>query len=395
MNKITDFVIDSSNLKAATSKRQLSIFGDPGSKFILYISNEDSHYYNFTTDTFSATNAKIISEIPNTGKYTKDITFPTITDDDQYDFQLVANPFYGVELDEDFSPKNSILYTTSIKQKANTNLVFACATTTSGDFQTMPTSVTLTSVPESIVEQESSISWTIKAVDAVAGGALMIVRQPLETDFKISITPESIGTGSSDTIIYLNSIEGLTPGMRLTTIESGSVSGSPTISSINKTAKSVTVSVAQSWATDKDITFRGEGRADFVTSGIEVDISSLSVELTPFTAKINQPTWDGTQVATNDIVLDSAYGIRAGTTVTVSGVGVNKEAGEQYITGITYGSHTITITNNQQLKDNTILTIGNSAKEAIIKAKVKVTKHPKTTTTLTFDLDSILTSATS
>ena len=61
MNKITDFVIDSSNLKAATSKRQLSIFGDPGSKFILYISNEDSHYYNFTTDTFSATNAKIIS----------------------------------------------------------------------------------------------------------------------------------------------------------------------------------------------------------------------------------------------------------------------------------------------------------------------------------------------
>ena len=183
--------------------------------------------------------------------------------------------------------------------------------------------------------------------------------------------------------------------MALTSIESGSVSGSPTISDINKTSKSVTVSVAQNWANGKDITFKGGGKADIAASGIYVDFSSLSVKLTPFTVKINQSTWDGTQAATNDIILDSAFGIRAGASVTVSGVGINKEAGEQYVTGVAYGSSSITITNNQQLKDNTVLTIGNSAKEAVIKAKVKVTKHPKTNTTLTLELDNILTSATS
>jgi len=395
MNKIIDFIIDSSNLNATTSKRALSVLGSPGSKFILYISNEDYHYYNFTTNTFSATEARFTGEIPTTGEYKTEITFPTVTDDDQYDFQLIANPFHGVEISEELSPNNSIFYRTSIKQKANTDLVIACGTSTTGDFQTIPSGITFTNQPEYTTMQRSSVSWIIKAVDAVAGGALMVVRQPKESDFKISIVHDSIGTGSSDTTIYLDSIDGLTPGMALTSIESGSVSGSPTISDINKTSKSVTVSVAQNWANGKDITFKGGGKADIAASGIYVDFSSLSVKLTPFTVKINQSTWDGTQAATNDIILDSAFGIRAGASVTVSGVGINKEAGEQYVTGVAYGSSSITITNNQQLKDNTVLTIGNSAKEAVIKAKVKVTKHPKTNTTLTLELDNILTSATS
>tara|TARA_R100001594_G_scaffold55687_1_gene89310 strand:+ start:6046 stop:7236 length:1191 start_codon:yes stop_codon:yes gene_type:complete len=395
MKKITDFIIDSSNLKAATSKRKLTIIGSPGSKFVLYLSNEDTHFYNFNTDTFAATELKLTGEIPNTGQYIKEITFPTVTDDDKYDFQLIANPFYNVELGEELSPKSRIVYKTSIEQKANCNLVFAVATTTSSKFQTMPTSVTLTNKPEFDEEQTTSISWLIRAVDAATGGGLMTTRQPLETDFEISITPESIGDGSDpSTTLYLNSVEGLVSGMSLTSIESGSVSGSPVISSINKTAKSVTLSVAQSWATAKDITFKGGGQSVFAASGINVDFTSLSISLKPTTVKINQPTWDGTQGAADDIILDSAIGIRAGANVTVSGVGINKEAGEQYVTAIDYATSSITITTGQVLKDNTILTIGNSASEALIKAKVKVKKHPKTTTTLTLNLDNILTSAT-
>ena len=97
MRQITDFIIDSSDLIAASSSRDVVILGDAGSKFTLYISNENPLYYNFVTDTFAATETKIVDEIPSNGKYIKKITFPTVTDDDKYDFQLIANPHHGVE----------------------------------------------------------------------------------------------------------------------------------------------------------------------------------------------------------------------------------------------------------------------------------------------------------
>ena len=75
MKQITNFIIDFSDLEATTSNRNLTILGDAGSKFILYLSNEDTHYYNFTTNTFSPVEAKIIDEIPSNGKYTKKIRF--------------------------------------------------------------------------------------------------------------------------------------------------------------------------------------------------------------------------------------------------------------------------------------------------------------------------------
>jgi hypothetical protein len=385
MKQITNFIIDSSDLLAATSSRDLTISGDPGSKFVLYISNENPQYYNFTTDTFGSEESKFVGEIPSGGRYIKKITFPTVTDDDKYDFQLIANPHNNVELSEGLST-NSIYYRTSIEQKTDSILTLAVATTTSGDFQTMPTSVTLTKPPLNTDENLFTVSWTIKAVDAITGGALEITRQPLDTDFKFTTIHESIGSGSSDTVIYLDSVENLTIGMSLTTIESGSVLSSPTISSINKTLKSVTVTAAQSWATAKDITFKGGGIANISKAlNTTISFSDLSVALTPFTATVTPAI-----SSTTDVVCSTVLGIRAGSTYT--GIGVNNET-TQYVTGITYGSNSFSTTSAQTLKNNTILTFEGCAQEAVIKAKVKVTKMPKDDVVLTLDLDSILTSA--
>jgi len=88
---IKNFTIDLSNLPAATSKRRFSIIGDNGGEFILEIKNEDSHYYNFTTNTFSATKSRLEQVISN-NIYQGVITFPTVTDDDHYDIYLYAKP---------------------------------------------------------------------------------------------------------------------------------------------------------------------------------------------------------------------------------------------------------------------------------------------------------------
>ena len=394
MRQITSFSIDSSDLTAASSTRDLTILGDAGSRFVLYLSNENPHYYDFSTDTFSATETKLHGEIPSGGKYVKKITFPTITDGDQYDFQLVANPSHGVELAEGLSLGNSVYYRTKILQKADIVLTFAVATTTSGDFQTMPTSVTLTKPPLSTGKNIVEISWTIKATDAASGGSLELVRQPVDTDFKFTITHDSTGAGSSGTTIYLDSVDNLTIGMSLTAIESGSVSGSPIISSIDKTGKSVVVSVKQSWATAKDISFKSGGTAK-ISSALnstisfidEKGVSALKAGLTELTATVN-----GAVSGANAITLDDAHGIRADGTAKLKGIGFDNRV-IQYVTGINYAGKVIEVTGNQTLEDNTILTFSNCAIEAVITAKIIVSKMPNASAVLTLDLDSILTSS--
>jgi len=388
MKQITSFDIDFSDLLAASSTRELRITGDPGSKFILYISNENPHYYNFETDTFAAVETRLIEEIPDKGVFIKKIKFPTITDDDQYDFQLIANPYYNVKLSESLSPSNSIYYRTKILQKANTVLTFAVATTTSGDFQTMPTSVTLTKPPLSTDEHIVNINWTITSVAAATGSGLKITRQPVDTDFKFSVAHDSIGSGSSSTTINLDSVENLVTGMALTTIESGSVSGSPTISSISEESKSVTVSVAQSWSSGKDITFQGAGIID-LSNALDTIISiiddAFKLSLVTHTATV-----DGTVDSATEIILDEIHGIRAGASYT--GVGINN-ASENVVTNVDYAGKTITTTTSQGVTDGTILTFDGCSPRATITTKIKVNKIPKDNIALTLDLDSILTSS--
>ena len=58
---------------------------------ILEIKNEDDHYYNFITRAFQATKSSLEKTITN-GSYVGYITFPTVTDDDNYDIYLYAKP---------------------------------------------------------------------------------------------------------------------------------------------------------------------------------------------------------------------------------------------------------------------------------------------------------------
>jgi len=91
MKVIKDFKLNLSDLKADSEVRAFQLIGDAGSEFTLEIKNEDNHYYNFVTNSFSATKAKLEETITN-GVYNGTIKFPTVTDDDHYDVQLYAKP---------------------------------------------------------------------------------------------------------------------------------------------------------------------------------------------------------------------------------------------------------------------------------------------------------------
>ena len=88
---IKAFNLDLSDLQASSTIRPFSIVGDKGSEFILEIKNEDSYYYNFTTNAFQAAQSRLEDTL-STLSYDGSIKFPTITDDDHYDIYLYAKP---------------------------------------------------------------------------------------------------------------------------------------------------------------------------------------------------------------------------------------------------------------------------------------------------------------
>ena len=88
---IKEFIIDLSDLPFRKTKRTFTIVGDINSEFILEIKNEDSYYYNFTTNSFQVAKTRLEDVLVNKS-YSGAITFPAITDDDQYDIYLYAKP---------------------------------------------------------------------------------------------------------------------------------------------------------------------------------------------------------------------------------------------------------------------------------------------------------------
>ena len=99
MKVINEFKLDLSSLPALTSTRQFSVLGENGAGFDLEIKNEDSYYYNFVTNAFQAAKAGLYNQVIAGGYIEGNITFPTITDNDQYDISLTANPLTERRLD--------------------------------------------------------------------------------------------------------------------------------------------------------------------------------------------------------------------------------------------------------------------------------------------------------
>ena len=89
---ISGIDLDLSPLKASTSARSFGITGDDGAVFNLEVKNGDSNYYNFVTNVFQVNKTGLYNETIFGGFFRGNIVFPTVTDDDQYNISLIADP---------------------------------------------------------------------------------------------------------------------------------------------------------------------------------------------------------------------------------------------------------------------------------------------------------------
>ena len=94
---IKSFKIDTTNIRASGEDRYFTVVGDDGAVFTIEVLNEDGHYYDFYNKIFSATRASLEKQTIYNGYYTNSISFPRVTDDDQYKILLYAEPTYNTK----------------------------------------------------------------------------------------------------------------------------------------------------------------------------------------------------------------------------------------------------------------------------------------------------------
>ena len=189
--------MDFGDMAADGGSRTFTVVGDAGSIFSLEIKNEDSHCYNFKTQSFSAAKSKLKNQIiGNNGEYSANIVFPSITDNDHYDIYLWAESAYDTE----HVPVSEVRFgddTLDINSTvgSNSNLVQKII------YQYTDTTIQI--YPYMNVENGNAVDWlssfaaasivvgrgkTIKTsfsctVQAPTTKAMQILRQPQEGDF--------------------------------------------------------------------------------------------------------------------------------------------------------------------------------------------------------------------
>jgi len=89
-NRITAYDIQTEIMPLSSTKRTLTVYGDPGATFSLKLQNDANKYWNFTTNLFQTSVVESSTlTIPAIGYLQTLFDLPTILSDDDYDFTII------------------------------------------------------------------------------------------------------------------------------------------------------------------------------------------------------------------------------------------------------------------------------------------------------------------
>jgi len=232
---IRSISMDTTELNSSSASRQFSVVGDPGAIFDLVVtklgeltgsSSVTDKTYDFTSDTFTASATKLDDiTIGSTGVYTDDVTFETVTSDDDYQFTITAGT--NTTLDSTFFGSTPSTPTFTITQRGPHTLTFTLASSShSGNYVnhgSFGLDVTKTADQGSSV-QTFTLIFPISTNDTA--GAPFIRRQPIKSDFtNISANSNNINV-TNLSVAYGHEQPGEPEGDGTTTVTTNETSSS-------------------------------------------------------------------------------------------------------------------------------------------------------------------------
>jgi len=428
MKKINTIVIDSSPMSASSNERAYTVTGDPGAVFSMTVTNEDIYYYNFPENTIILNSdtqtrpAPAFAEavvrlnpvmLDSTGVYSSVITFPAVTDDDNY--VLTVHPEMHYETLTNIGNGGSYIFA-NIQQLINTaitlDLVSADSDSTYNNYPDHYTVSGLDSrVKASPSQSVQEIDWTV----TLGSSDMILVRQPLANDFFFTTAKRTKTAGTDSTSLELQDISGLSIGMAVS--GTGIASGA-TITAINKgfynankstgvfpiydvpvaidetdinnafvsidKGGTVTLSAASTLVVDRSLTFTGYGSlAAKKFNETSYTVSDFKLVLADVVT-----TTDAAVSNSTTIPITSTNGIKAAETTLIKGIGVL--IASPHVDAVSSGVN-VTASTAQTIENGQTLTFTGSSRSATITGKVTVTSYGSNNLTLKLDLDKILT----
>ena len=423
MKTIKSIFIDTSEFPATTSKRTFTVLGDEDSVFTVYITNEDNKFYNFKSGVFETNFAGIQNQVMgSSGQYTNIITFPTITDDDEYNVYLRAETYFDTQLSNKLVSKGfiykvpnqdvtrnsdgSLTYPSTIYSYLDKNVVINFSSANTSVVESNSGALGTITVPAGVFNTTPSLTFSQTASVTANDLSISIDRQPLSSDFYATTTGTVNGAVSSSETVVLDSTLNLQVGFVFYSATGTSTipATKPTITNINPVTKAIDLSATVSVENNATITFRAYGN-NFISSVTGVSfktetpstsgaLEALLPRVGPGGAfnmsKILTETFEGGVATFNEL---AEVGVKVGNTIYATGViedqfqvtAINDDA----ITTNSAGFET-----NFQLVAGTEVFFAGSANTCTVAGVFTVTSFDKTassTTTIHLDLDKFLT----
>ena len=207
-DKVIKLSLDLSDLQQAGGIRNFIISGDKNAEFILEVKNEDSYYYNFTTNVFQAAKSRLEETITRE-VFEGSIKFPSISDNDQYDIYLYAKPgtkhvrylekrFDDGSLDLNGSKgSNSLMMQKVIYQYTDLTLTIGKISPNS-TIEMTGTGHSTDSVTVPRNGSKNKLSFSLKSLVSTASKAYTIIKQPTPEDI---IGTKTVTVGSAPVLL--------------------------------------------------------------------------------------------------------------------------------------------------------------------------------------------------
>ena len=422
MKEIKTITLSKTQLLSSAGNVAYRINGEKDAVFSLQIidASTQTKFYNFKTNLFTTAfvSENVLSNVKISAQgYQGNVSIPASSSGNTYKFMVFTDPFFDTKI-ADSASSNDYLLTSSLTQEANVTVRFSTSTeqltddepdnfegvggfvgSTSGSSNSAAN--TEVAFGTAIVDANDPVlgyKWT-SPTTTNASNSLDEALQPNDNDFYTAVATQTDGGATNSASMVVDSVSNLVVGMSLVSIVSSSdleQSGSlgvlvyPTITAINTSTKTVTLSDTPTWADNKAVVFRAYG-VDLIrksTGGV------FEFNLTVFPTgplglskikNFGQVTVNGAVSASTSIAIDGIIGVSVGSKIT--GARVNSKSNANLITAVHASGTPITVTTAQTLADNTILSVHGSSNSAVIEGTIIIKHFPIASSDVYFDID--------
>ena len=167
VSEITSYTFSTVNIDGDGETRSMVVFGTPGAEFSLNVVNEDG-----TPVSLGVINNQVI---PGSGSFSFNITFPAVTDNDDYDFTLTG------DLASTFDTSSGQPSTFTVNQYVDINLIFGLTTQNSNI--TPGATVSFLYPPDSQIEPGDSNHNFSGTLVATSTTPIIVNTAPTTNDF--------------------------------------------------------------------------------------------------------------------------------------------------------------------------------------------------------------------